>query len=158
MFKKAKLSNSVNRINEEALYELVAEELTNDEIRIGLWTKAEANSDGNQAKVKSLYIQYRVQSLIDEGRVVEAVADKAVKAIEKSTVTKKEKIVNPTKEYSKHKNSFTTPNKDNPFVKSTQENKTATTEYDGFDPTGCLGYLCLISVLIIIIVGVSITR
>lgn len=65
------------RIIEEHIYELVAEELQRGEKRIGLWTKAVALSDGNQAKAESLYIQLRAQSLVDEQRVINEINEKA---------------------------------------------------------------------------------
>lgn len=60
-----------SRLLEEKLYEQVAVEVSQGKIRNGLWTKALANSDGAEKKAKSLYIKYRVQSIIDEASLLE---------------------------------------------------------------------------------------
>jgi hypothetical protein len=113
MFKKVKLNLSVNRLQEEKLYEYIAFELASDDIKLGLWTKALAFSDGDDGKTKSLYIQYRLQSLIDQGRVDEFLLEfeqskniaptKSLKATSKNstfnvTPTKQSKGVNESKE------------------------------------------------------------
>jgi len=51
--------------NEEFLYEYVMEELENSETKKGVWAKAIAQSEGNNDKAKSLYIQYRVEAIKD---------------------------------------------------------------------------------------------
>lgn len=60
------------------------------QIKAGLWAKATANAEGNEAKIKSLYIQYRVQALVDDIRIVHA-ADSNDKKIENSERTIKKK-------------------------------------------------------------------
>lgn len=52
--------------NDDLLYEYVIDELEEDSLIKGLWAKAIAHSEGNNDKAKSLYIQYRVQSIKDE--------------------------------------------------------------------------------------------
>ena len=52
--------------NDDLLYEYVTDELEEDSLIKGLWAKAIAHSEGNNDKAKSLYIQYRVQSIKDE--------------------------------------------------------------------------------------------
>jgi hypothetical protein len=59
----------VSRIVEEQLYEAVYQELEGGVRRGGLWAKAIADSNGNEQLAKSLYIKYRVQSIIDEDQV-----------------------------------------------------------------------------------------
>ena len=61
-FKKLAISN---RANDELLYEYVLNEMENGVIVKGLWGKALANSNGNEANVKSIYMKYRVQSIKD---------------------------------------------------------------------------------------------
>ena len=50
LFDKLKTVSAVERMSEEALYELVAKELDTGERRPGLWAKALAESDGNREK------------------------------------------------------------------------------------------------------------
>ncbi|WP_228263641.1 flagellar basal body-associated FliL family protein [Aliarcobacter cibarius] len=52
--------------NDDLLYEYVIDELEETSLIKGLWAKAIAHSEGNNDKAKSLYIQYRVQSIKDE--------------------------------------------------------------------------------------------
>ncbi len=54
-----------NRADDEILYEYVLEEMEKDIIIKGLWGKALAYSEGDEAKAKSMYMQYRVQSIKD---------------------------------------------------------------------------------------------
>jgi len=54
-----------NRTHDEMLYEYVYDEIEQGIMIKGLWAKALAHSDGNDAKAKSIYLQYRVQSLKD---------------------------------------------------------------------------------------------
>ena len=61
-FKKAAISK---RADDELLYEYVLNEIEKDIIVKGLWAKALANSAGNDANAKSIYMQYRVQSIKD---------------------------------------------------------------------------------------------
>lgn len=63
-FLKKKIINT--RLHEEKLYEQVYEEVKQGIRRDGLWAKALAFSEGDEAKAKSLYLQLRVQSLTDE--------------------------------------------------------------------------------------------
>lgn len=69
-------NNAVSRIMEEKFYDIVAKELEAGIKRSGLWVKAMANSKGDEAKAMSLYIEYRVQSIIDEEEIRQAYEDK----------------------------------------------------------------------------------
>ncbi|MFS1438718.1 hypothetical protein [Shewanella sp. 10N.286.48.A6] len=71
MFKRLTTKNysSKKRIIEESIYEIVAEELSKGEKRIGLWTKAIGMSEGNVDKAESIYIQLRANSLYDEAHL-----------------------------------------------------------------------------------------
>lgn len=57
---------TVPTFNEERLYEQVYEELSDNQIRIGLWTKALSESYGDEAAAKSIYIKLRVESIKEE--------------------------------------------------------------------------------------------
>ena len=61
-FKKIAISN---RADDELLYEYVLNEMESGVIVKGLWGKALANSNGNEANAKSIYMKYRVQSIKD---------------------------------------------------------------------------------------------
>jgi hypothetical protein len=56
---------------EEALYKRVLDEVKSNGYRDGIYAKAVADSMGDGGKAHSLYIKYRVQSLIDEERLKE---------------------------------------------------------------------------------------
>ena len=53
---------------EEALYKQVLDEVESGVMRKGIYAKALADGLGDVGKAQSLYIKYRVQSLIDEER------------------------------------------------------------------------------------------
>ena len=52
-------------MNDEPYYEAVATELLDKQIKPALWTKAYAESCGNESLAKSLYIKFRVKELRD---------------------------------------------------------------------------------------------
>ena len=51
---------------EEALYKQVLDEVESGVMRKGIYAKALADGLGDEGKAQSLYIKYRVQSLVDE--------------------------------------------------------------------------------------------
>ena len=55
-----------SRVLEEKLYEEVAFEIENNEIKKGLWAKALSESSGNKNEAEALYIKLRIQNIIDE--------------------------------------------------------------------------------------------
>ncbi len=63
-----------SRLAEEELYEQVASELSRGERREGLWVKALAKAGGNTERAQALYIEYRIQALMDEAVIAEQVA------------------------------------------------------------------------------------
>ena len=69
LFDKLKNQSAIDRMVEEQLYEQVATELRNGIKRDGLWLKSLEKSNGNEVKAKSIYIKYRIQSLIDEANI-----------------------------------------------------------------------------------------
>ncbi len=79
MFNFFKVRNIINRENDEFLYGEVLTEMNNGTIHKNLWAKAMAMSDGNEAKTKSLYMQYRVQKIKDELQLIEIATKEADK-------------------------------------------------------------------------------
>lgn len=76
LWKKAKQTAIVNRLIEEKIYEQVLREIESGLRRDGLWAKAIQRSRGNEQHAKALYIEYRVQSIKDEGKIAEALSNK----------------------------------------------------------------------------------
>ena len=66
MFGNLRKRIATNRLVEEKVYQQVLHEIEAGQVREGLWAKALSNSNGKKKKAKSLYISYRVQSLIDQ--------------------------------------------------------------------------------------------
>ena len=58
--------NQAPTLEEEALYKQVLDEVESGVMRKGIYAKALADGLGDEGKAQSLYIKYRVQSLIDE--------------------------------------------------------------------------------------------
>jgi septal ring factor EnvC (AmiA/AmiB activator) len=61
--------SAIDRIKEEKLYEIVADEIRTGQMRDGLWAKAVADTAGNLDQAKATYINLRVQSLKDEDEI-----------------------------------------------------------------------------------------
>lgn len=74
-FDKFKLQSAAERLQEEQLYEIVLDELDQGVKRTGLWAKALAKSAGDENRAKSLYIEFRVQSLKDEKEISNQLAE-----------------------------------------------------------------------------------
>ena len=55
--------NKPSNVRDDKFYDEVARELQEKSIIPGLWTKAFAEMDGDEAKARALYIRYRVQQL-----------------------------------------------------------------------------------------------
>lgn len=51
---------------EEALFELIAHEISSGEVKPGLWTKALADSDWDEAQAKSRYVKMRHAQMMSE--------------------------------------------------------------------------------------------
>ncbi len=79
MLSRFKIKMSAHRLIDEQLYAQVATELSTDDIKIGLWTKATAEANGNESRIKSLYIKYRVQAIKDETKLSDALIDETRK-------------------------------------------------------------------------------
>ena len=63
IFSSAKAKLAAQKLAEEQLYEFAAEEIAANNIRPGLWAKAIAESDGDDAKAKARYIKLRVETM-----------------------------------------------------------------------------------------------
>jgi len=70
MFESIKKRSAAVRLVEEQLYEEVVNELASGIRRNGLWAKAIAKSECQEYTAKALYIEYRVQSLLDEYEII----------------------------------------------------------------------------------------
>lgn len=55
-----------NRINEELLYTIVYDELSDNNMSRGLWLKALTETEGDTERAKYIYVKYRVQAIKDE--------------------------------------------------------------------------------------------
>lgn len=102
--------------NDDALYEQAMTEIEEDTKVRGTWAKALANSDGNIDKAKSLYIQMRVndlmekdkvkkidsyrKSLEDEGQKIEAEEYERLLVEEEERVLGKKKLTKQSDDYS----------------------------------------------------------
>ena len=75
MFKKQKLNAADERLREEKLYEQVSNEVSQGIIKSGLWAKALAENESDEAKAKAMYIHLRVQSIIDESVINQEVTE-----------------------------------------------------------------------------------
>ena len=64
--------NQVPSPQKEAFYKQVLEEVESGQMRKGIYAKALADSSGDGGKAQSLYIKYRVQSLVDEYKQIKA--------------------------------------------------------------------------------------
>jgi hypothetical protein len=58
--------NKSSNAGDDKFYDEVARELQEKSMVAGLWTKAYAEKDGDEAKTRALYIRYRVQQLATE--------------------------------------------------------------------------------------------
>ena len=66
--------NPFLRKGEEALYSQAMNEIESGSINKGVYAKALADSEGNEDKARSLYLKYRVQSIVDK-RVIDDIRE-----------------------------------------------------------------------------------
>lgn len=71
MFNYFKKKAIDSRTRDEVLYEFVLDEIEKNEVSKGLWAKAVATANGDNKKVDSLYLKYRVQSIKDAFSIIE---------------------------------------------------------------------------------------
>jgi NAD(P)-dependent dehydrogenase (short-subunit alcohol dehydrogenase family) len=83
IFTSAKAKLAAQKLAEEQLYEFAAEEIAANNIRPGLWAKAIAESDGDDAKAKARYIKLRVETMKAEADLGQFAREEALKAKEK---------------------------------------------------------------------------
>ena len=81
------LEDAAKRLKEEQLYEVVTEEIKNNQIREGLMAKALVETSGNHEQARLLYIKYRIQSLIDEVNLEKAEENLSASERKESEVT-----------------------------------------------------------------------
>ena len=79
LFSSTRAKLAASKIAEEQLYAQAAEEVAAGVIRQGLWAKAIAESDGNEAAAKARYIKLRVELLIAEADLAEHSFEQASK-------------------------------------------------------------------------------
>lgn len=80
IFTSAKGKLAAQKLAEEQLYEFAAEEIAANNIRPGLWAKAIAESDGDDAKAKARYIKLRVETMKAEADLQEYASENAHRA------------------------------------------------------------------------------
>ena len=80
IFTSAKAKLAAQKLAEEQLYEFAAEEIAANNIRPGLWAKAIAESDGDDAKAKARYIKLRVETMKAEADLQDHASENAYKA------------------------------------------------------------------------------
>ena len=80
LFTSAKAKLAAQKLAEEQLYEFAAEEIAANNIRPGLWAKAIAESDGDDAKAKARYIKLRVETMKAEADLQDHASENAYKA------------------------------------------------------------------------------
>ena len=83
IIKATRIQAATNRVQEAALYEVVANELEQGVGDKGIWAKSLAECDGNEARAKARYLKLRVQALQDQVEILghaksEAVASKRI--------------------------------------------------------------------------------
>jgi len=66
IFDTVKKTTIASRRYEEKLYEVALEEVENNEIRKGLYSKAISKADGDKEKADGIYLKLRVQSIMDD--------------------------------------------------------------------------------------------
>jgi hypothetical protein len=99
-FSKFKQPSASDRLMEEQLYSGVLNEIQSGIKREGLWAKAIAKSGGSESKAKSLYIEFRVQSMKDDLELANELIDieKAKEAQQKEEEQKAIKIAEEKKQ------------------------------------------------------------
>ena len=72
-------TTAIDRLNEERIYELVANEIKNNIRKDGLWAKAIAKSSGDIKIAQSTYIKLRVQQIKDEEDILDDIAEQKIR-------------------------------------------------------------------------------
>jgi len=69
---------SAPSLNDERAYELIANEISSNQVKQGLWTKALADADWDDAKAKAYYVKMRHAQLISEQKLTNEVKSQKV--------------------------------------------------------------------------------
>lgn len=80
---KIRAAAAASRLLDEELYARAFKEIEQGFRRDGLWAKAFADGEGDEARAKALYVQYRVQSFKDEMVVHEHAIASGSRALER---------------------------------------------------------------------------
>ena len=89
-----KLEEASKRLMEEELYKVVVDEVKNNNIREGLMAKALVEVSGDKEQARLVYIQLRIQSMIDEAALQEAEEQKAQAEVNRRRVDEKKEQEN----------------------------------------------------------------
>jgi hypothetical protein len=81
MFRKKNPNDAKYRLEEEKLYGIAYSEIAQNEVKHGVWAKALVQAKGDESRAKAIYIELRIQSILDEITVEQAMHEK-LKAIE----------------------------------------------------------------------------
>jgi len=73
MFRKIADAGALNRKQMEAVYEMVAVEIEQGDVKKGLWAQALVKSEGDQSKAEAAYLKLRVQAILDDKHLLESV-------------------------------------------------------------------------------------
>ena len=92
IFTSAKAKLAAQKLAEEQLYEFAAEEIAANNIRPGLWAKATAETDGDEAKAKARYIKLRVETMKAEADLGQFVREEAKKAQDHASKAKAKEV------------------------------------------------------------------
>ena len=86
LFSSAKAKLAASKLAEEQLYAQAAEEVASGQIRQGLWAKAIAETDGDDAAAKARYLKLRVEIMKAEAEVTDYAMKQAAKTVEPTEV------------------------------------------------------------------------
>ena len=75
--KNVRLATAASRLDEEAKYKRVVDELASGVKRDGLWAKALVEAKGSEEMAKAIYLKLRVQSLNDEDELARQIKDES---------------------------------------------------------------------------------
>jgi hypothetical protein len=92
MFKKYKLNRAISSMVEDKLYEMALDEVENGILKKGAWARALSQSDGIDAKAKSIYLQFRVEAMKNEAQIMESVLEELNK-VEKREIIEDKKTL-----------------------------------------------------------------
>lgn len=80
MLKKFRFNRAVSKIVEDKLYEMALEEVESGILKKGPWARALSQSDGLDAKARSIYLQFRVEAMKNEAEIIKAVLEETEKS------------------------------------------------------------------------------